>query len=271
MRFRTTAFPTERGTTRPTRGGPGCPGALTSTMPPLRRLVPAPRTLRKSFGVRRDSGRETLSALVTPSLEDGAARTRAHAMTEAVTSLATPHFGLIGAFHEKEESVRKREHCRLRVPENLCQSVPGRRHTCGRLRARLVTARGGPCRENSRSSRKVLEGNPGVRGLRGAVVEPGKRACDLGIHLWTGWPPVIHSIDSRVLDERHGRSDTRSTRRLGAAATSLPREGGDNPALKMKISPGGVRPVFPQVWNFLWTTPPGPTKERRDATDGPDH
>src|SRR5690606_34820558 len=133
----------ERGTTRPTRGGPGCPGALTSTMPPLRRLVPAPRTLRKSFGVRRDSGRETLSALVTPSLEDGAARTRAHAMTEAVPSLATRHIALIGACHEREESVRNRVHCSLRVPDNLCQGVPGRGHTGGRVRARLVTARGG--------------------------------------------------------------------------------------------------------------------------------
>jgi len=55
MRLRVTAVPQFRETTRPTRGGPGSPGELATTMPPVRRRVPSFRTLRKSRELRRDS------------------------------------------------------------------------------------------------------------------------------------------------------------------------------------------------------------------------
>ena len=53
IRFLTTAFPEERLITNPTAPPDDTGGALTTVMPPLRRLVPVSNTRRKSRGVRR--------------------------------------------------------------------------------------------------------------------------------------------------------------------------------------------------------------------------
>lgn len=123
IRFLVTAPPLPRVTTRPTRGGPSRPGLLTSTIPPLRLLFPAPRTLRKSRGLRSDSysGSETLPTLFPSRFEHGATGAGAHPVSETVTPFAASHFGLVGAFHQGE-GVGERGHHRLRSRQFLCQS-----------------------------------------------------------------------------------------------------------------------------------------------------
>ncbi len=48
-----------------------------------------------------ESGGETLASLLTPRLQDGAAGTITHAMSEAMPSLTSTHLWLIRSFHEK--------------------------------------------------------------------------------------------------------------------------------------------------------------------------
>jgi len=108
MRFLTTADPNRFPATNPTLVTGGTPARLTTVSPPTVFLSPRRMTSRKRTGDRSDSerrsGGETLAALDTARLEDGATGAGLHAMAEAVTTFAASDFGLIGAFHDFEES-----------------------------------------------------------------------------------------------------------------------------------------------------------------------
>jgi hypothetical protein len=71
-------------------------------MAPCLLLLPVRRTLRKSRVNLSDSGSdcETLPALVTTRLEDGAPGAGAHAMSETVATTSSADFGLIGPLHD---------------------------------------------------------------------------------------------------------------------------------------------------------------------------
>ena len=107
MRFLVTALPQLFDTKSPSRGGPGHPGELTTTIPPLQRRLPSDRTLRKSRELRSVSysGSESLSALETTILDRRPTGAGAHAVTESVTTLSAANFGLICPLHDESKGV----------------------------------------------------------------------------------------------------------------------------------------------------------------------
>ena len=232
MRFLVTAPPLPLVTTRPTRGGPGRPGVLTSTIPPLRLLFPAPRTLRKSRALRSDSysGSETLPALVPSRLEHSTTSTRAHPVSESVTPFATSHFGLVGAFHQGEGVGEKGTPQVTESPVLMSKYGPpdlvfvtwclDRDQLAGKATPRSkrsclqrATARKPEAgrEEITRVAKRRRDARGRARGIRSHTTI-WKTHCSPGVFLWTSRGHVIHTRDSRDLDWRPDNSNTRPTR-----------------------------------------------------------
>jgi hypothetical protein len=103
--FRATAPPTRRDATIPTWGRPLSPSTPITLIVPARADRPVRKTVEKCAVDRSETnGRpvlrgETMAALETPSLDDGATGTGPHTRAESVLALATSHVGLIGTLH----------------------------------------------------------------------------------------------------------------------------------------------------------------------------
>lgn len=115
-RFRTTAEPTRRPTTRPSMGRWRAGTQWHRKMPqrtqrPFRNAVVNAARDRSRIGLR---GRQTLATAAAAAFQHGASAGRARPLTKAVRAFATTPFGLKGSFHRFFRT--------FRAP---CSTVPG--------------------------------------------------------------------------------------------------------------------------------------------------